>query len=158
DYYVFAAKKGQKLLVEAHTLDQYSPALVELVLRGGKSKGDVAKSNPQLAPPLDQRFEFTAQEDGDYVLEVRHLTLMGGPTEVYRVTVTPSVPGFDLTLGIERYDVIPGGTLSLPVLVTRRGYTGPIDVSVIGLPGLSGELKIPAGQPKAPGQVGGVLV
>lgn len=158
DYYVFAGKKGQKLVVEAQTLELHSPTLVYMVLKNAKTKAEVAKSNPQLAPPADQRIEFTPTEDGDYLLEVQHLNYLGGPSEAYRVTVTPSTPTFDLALGIERYDVGPGGVLVLPVLVTRRGYTGPIEVTVqANHPGITGQLTIPAKQPAKPGLPGGTL-
>ncbi len=158
DYYVFAGKKGQKLVVEAQTLELHSPTLVYMVLKNAKTKAEVARSNPQLAPPADQRIEFTPTEDGDYLLEVQHLNYLGGPSEAYRVTVTPSTPTFDLALGIERYDVGPGGVLALPVLVSRRGYTGPIEVTVqANHPGITGQLTIPAKQPAKPGLPGGTL-
>jgi hypothetical protein len=158
DCYTFAAKKGQKLLIEAHTLERYSPTLVYMVLKNAKTKAEVAKTNPQLAPPADQRIEFTPPADGDYLLEVQHLNYLGGPSEAYHLTVTPSEPGFTLALGLDRYDVIPGGVLALPVQVTRRGYAGPITVRVkSNHPGLGGELTIPAGQPAKPNLPGGTL-
>jgi dienelactone hydrolase len=158
DYYVFAGKKGQTLLVDAHTLEHHSPTLVYLVLKDAKGKSELAKSNPQLAPPADQRIEFTPPADGDYLVEVQHLNYQGGPSEAYRLTVTPSTPGFDLSLGIERYDAPPGGFLRLPLLVTRRGYAGPIDVTVVaGHPGITGRVTIPAGKPSAPIQPAGIL-
>src|SRR5262249_38482950 len=144
--------------VEAQTLELYSPSLVYMVLKNAKTKAEVGKTNPQQAPPADQRIEFTAAEDGDYVLEVQHLNYLGGPGEAYRVTVTPSEPGLDLSLPIERHDVAAGGSLSVPVLVTRRGYTGPIEVSVKGPPGVTGQVTIPAGQPPKPNLPGGTLV
>lgn len=157
DYYVFAAKKGQKLLIEAHTLELHSPTLVYMVLKNAKSGAELAKTKPDALPPLDQRIEFTAPDDGDYLLEVEHLLYMRGPSEVYRLTITPSVSDFDLALGIERYDVAPGSTVALPIVVTRRGYTGPIDVSVVGPPGITGQVTIPAGKPAQPNQIGAVL-
>ncbi|MCC6421709.1 MAG: pre-peptidase C-terminal domain-containing protein [Gemmataceae bacterium] len=158
DHYVFAGKKGQKLLVEAQTLELHAPTLVYMVLRSATTKAEIARSNPQLAPPADQRIEFAPTEDGDYVLEVQHLNYLGGPSEAYRLTVTPSVPGFDLALGIEQYDVGPEGVLALPVLVSRRGYTGPIEVTVqANHPGIVGQLTIPAKQPAKPALPGGTL-
>ncbi len=158
DNYVFAAKKGQKILVEAQTLELYSPTLVYMVLKNAQTKAEVAKTNPQLAPPADQRIEFTAPQDGDYLVEVQHLNFLGGPGEAYRLTVTPSEPGFDLSLGLDRWDVAPGGVLALPVIVSRRGYTGPIEVNMKGPAGLTGQLTIAAGKPPGPNQVGGTLV
>jgi hypothetical protein len=157
DFYVFSAKKGQRLLIEAQTLELHSPTLVYMILKNAKTGADLAKTKPDVAPPLDQRLEFTAPDDGDFLLEVQHLNYLGGPSEVYRVTVTPADAGFDLSLGIDRYDVAPGSALSLPIFVTRRGYMGPIQVSVDEKYGLKGEVTIPAGKAAKPNQVGAVL-
>jgi hypothetical protein len=146
DCYVFAAKKGQKLLIEAHTLELYSPTLVYMELKNAKTGAVLTKSNPAAPPPGDQRFEFTPPDDGDYILEVQHLTFAGGPSEVYRVTITPSVTGFDLVLPAERFELSPGSFVPIPVQVTRRGYTGPVDLSVTGAPGLTGTATVKAGQ------------
>jgi hypothetical protein len=152
DHFVFAAKKGQRLIIEAHTFELYSPTEVYMILKDAKG-GQVAVTNP-VSPP---RIDYTAAADGDLTLHVEHLHLWGGPTETYRVTITPYEPGFDLSLALDRYDLFPGGFVSIPIQVTRRDYTGPIDVSVVGLPGFSGQVTIPTGQPPQPGQVGGTL-
>lgn len=158
DYYIFGAKKGQKLLIEAHTLELYSPSLVFMSLKNAKTGAELGKTNAQAAPPLDQRIEFTATDDGDYLVEVQHLNYLVGPSEVYRLTVTPSDPGYDVTLGIDRYDVSAGGILPLPLLVNRRGYVGPIEVKVVGGTGLKGQVTIPAGQPPQPNLIGATLL
>ncbi len=150
DCYVFAAKKGQKLLIEAHTLELYSPSLVYMVLKNAKTGAEVGKSNPQAPPPGDQRFEFTAPDDGDFVLEVQHLTFAGGPSEVYRVTVTPSTADFDLVLPAIQFELSAGAFAPIPVQVARRGYTGPIELSWSGgPPGLTGTATVKAGQSTA---------
>jgi hypothetical protein len=145
DIYKFKGKKGQKLLIQADTLELYSPTLVEMVVKNVKG-AELARSNPLAAPPIDQRIEFTPSEDGDYLLEVQHLNSAGGPNEAYRVTITPSIPDFDLSLGLDRFDLAADSPLALTVLVARRGYTGPIEVNVMGHPGFSGGRTIPAGQ------------
>jgi hypothetical protein len=146
DYYVFAAKKGQKLAVEAHTLEYYSPTLVHLVLKNAKTAAEIAKSNPQVPPPADQRIDFTVPDDGDFLLEVTHLHFAGGPSESYRLTVRPSTPSFDVVLPNERFDVAPGGAAAIPVQIVRKGYTGPIELSTRGHPGLIGTAMIKAGK------------
>jgi len=140
DYYVFAAKKGQRLILDAQTTDLHSPTEVYMVLRDSKNN-QIQVSNPAAASRLD----FTAAADGDYNLAVEHLHLWGGPAETYRITLTPHAPGFDLTVSLDRFDVAAGGTLTLPVQVARRDYPGPIEVSVLGK-GLSGKVTIAAGQ------------
>src|SRR6202030_2734489 len=114
-----------------------------MTLRNDKG-AQVLASNPQLAPRLD----FTAPADGDCTIAVEHLHSWGGPDEVYRLTVTPYAPAFSLTLAIDRWDIAPGGSISIPVFAGRAGYNGPIEVSVAGVKGLAGTVTIPAGPPK----------
>jgi hypothetical protein len=149
DLYRFTAKKGQKLLIDGHTLELYSPTLLYMVLKNAKTGAEIAKSNPQAVPPADQRIDFTATEDGDYLLDVQHLNYIGGPSEVYRITVTPSQADFGLTLPLDRYDLAPGSFVPLNVQAVRRGYNGPIDVSVQGPPEVSGSVTIKQGQASA---------
>src|SRR5262249_44635549 len=92
----------------------------------------------------------TPTEDSDYLLEVQHVYSAGGPNEVYRVSIIPSTPDFDLTIGLDRFDLAPESPLGLTVLAARRGYNGPIEISVAGHPGFSGSPTTPAGQPAAP--------
>jgi hypothetical protein len=152
DHFVFAAKKGQRYIIEAHTTDLHSPAEVLLTLLDAKA-AQIAASNPAAAARID----YTATADGDLTLKVEHLYSWGGPDQSYRVTITPYEPGFDLTIGLDRFDIAPGGTLSLQILTTRRDYPGPIEVTVVGPAGLTGKATIPAGQPPQPGQVGTTL-
>lgn len=145
DFYVFAAKKGQKIAIEARTLEDYSPSLVYMVLRNAKG-ADLAKSNPALPHPADQRLDFTA-DDGDYFLEVQHLSFAGGPSETYRITIRPSVASFDLVLPGDRFDVGPGESVAIPVQVVRKGYTGPIELAIAGAaPGITGKGALKANQ------------
>jgi hypothetical protein len=149
DCYVFTAKKGQKVVVEAHTLELYSPSLVYMVLKNAKTGAEVAKSNPQAPPPADQRFEVAVPDDGDFVVEVQHLNFAGGPSEVYRLTVTPSTPGFDLVLPGDRFELAPGSFVPIPVTVARKGYTGPIELTISGGAGLTGTAMVKPGQTAA---------
>jgi hypothetical protein len=142
DHYVFTAKKGQRYTIEAHTLELYSPTEVYMVLKDAKG-AQVAALNPAALPRID----FTAPADGDYTLVVEHLLHWGGPAEAYRLTVTPYEPGFDLSLGLDRFDVPAGAALPLPILATRRDYTGPIEVDVVGHPSISGHVTINPAQP-----------
>jgi hypothetical protein len=81
------------------------------------------------------------------VIEVQHLNYLGGPSEAYLLTIEPGAPDFDLTLGIDRYDLAPNSFAALNVLVNRRGYTGPIELGVMGPMGLSGKANIAANRP-----------
>ncbi len=146
DFYRFAAKKGQKILIEAETLELYSPTLVYLSVKHGKTGAELAKSAPAANPPADQRLDFTAPEDGDFLVEVQHLTYLSGPSEAYRLVLSPVTADFDLTLGIDRYDLAANAVAALTVQANRRGYTGPIEVELMGPMGLSGKRLLKAGE------------
>lgn len=145
DHFVFAAKKGQRFVVEAQTAEWGSPTDVYLALKDAKGN-QVQASNPAAAARLD----YTPPADGDYTVAVEHLHSWGGPEETYRLLVTPFSPDFTLTLAIDRFQVAPGGEVSVPVFAQRAGYVGAIDVSVEGPKGLSGKATIPAGPAKPP--------
>lgn len=145
DCFVFSAKKGQKLRLEARTLELASPSLVYLVLKNAKG-AELAKSNPQAAPPADQRIDFTPSDDGDYTLEVQHLNFVGGPSEAYHLTIRPAADLFTLNVASDRFELAPGGAAAVPIQVARDGYTGPIELSVLGAPGLTATATVKAGQ------------
>lgn len=152
DFYSFGAKKDQRVIIESTTLDLFSPTEVYMVVKDAKGT-KLMESNPTQAPRLD----FKAPADGEYTLFVEHLHLWGGPTEAYRLTLTEYEPGFDISLGGTQADVAIGGKLSLPILVTRRDFTDPIEVTIEGPKGFKGKLTIPKGQPAQAGQSGGNL-
>jgi hypothetical protein len=152
DHYVFAAKKGQRFLIQAHTHEWYSPTEIYMVLKNAMG-GQVAVTNPAKEPQLD----FTAPADGDYALVVEHLLGWGGPEESYRITLTSYEPDFELNLGSDRYDLPQGGVAVVPIqTVVRRDYAGPIEVSVVGPAGIHGQTTIKPGPP-VPNQPAGLL-
>jgi hypothetical protein len=144
DCFVFTAKKGRRYLIEAQTRELHSPTEVYMVLKDAKGK-QILASNPAAAPRLD----FKAPADGDFTLAVEHLLYWYGPSEAYRITVTPYEPGFELSLGIDRFDISPGGITPVTILATRHDYQGPIDMRVTGHPSLNGHVTIRPGQPSA---------
>src|SRR5262249_40625397 len=49
------------------------------------------------------------------------------------------------------YQAAPGGSVGIPIiLAARRDYTGPVEVSVVGPPGVTGQATIPANQAPSP--------
>jgi hypothetical protein len=146
DHYVFTAKKGQRLIIEATTLELSSPTEVYMTLKDAKGN-QVLAMNP-MGPP---RLDYTPPADGDYTLAVEHLHYWGGPSESYHIAIKPYEPGFALDLRLERWDAPQGGTVRVPVMLTaRRDYAGPIEVSVIGPAGIEGKATIPQGAGPAP--------
>jgi hypothetical protein len=153
DTFIFALKKGVRYRIEAQTHELGSPTEVYMTLRDAKG-GQLQVSDPMKAAELD----FTPPADGTYTLQVEHLHLWGGPEEVYRVSVTPFEPGFDLTVALDRFNVEQGGKLSIPILAPRRDFNGPIELSVLGPKGINGKLTVPAGNVPPPNQPLGTLV
>jgi hypothetical protein len=146
DHYRLPLKKGRRYIIQAHTHDYSSPAEVDMVLKNAAG-AQVAEANPQAPPPTDQRIDFTAPADGDYVLAVNSLTGQAGPSEVYRITVVPHEPDFSVSLPIDRYDIAQAGTAQVTVQVARADYGGPVELSVTGPPGITGQGVVAAGQP-----------
>jgi hypothetical protein len=136
DCYVFASKKGQRWIIQSQSHEFNSPTEIYMLLKDAKGN-QLAVTNPAMDPRLD----FTAPADGDYYIVVEDLIFAGGPDETYRITLEPYEPGFDVALGIDRYDVHPGSVVAIPIqTVAYRDYNGPIELSVTGHPGLSGQV------------------
>jgi invasion protein IalB len=153
DCFVFTAKKGQRVLINSQTTELLSPAGVYMMLKDAKG-GQVAVSNPM----ADTGIDYTAPADGDLILVVEHLNYLHGPNEVYRITITEPGPSFEVTLSADRIEIPLGGVAVLPIqTLTRKDYGGPVEVSVVGPPGLTGTTTITAAAPAAPNLPIGVL-
>jgi hypothetical protein len=142
DCFVFAGKKGQRYRIDAQTHELHSPTEVYMVLKDAKGN-QLAASDP-MAPAA--RITFTAPADGDYTLQLEDLLYASGPEETYHIRIQPYRPGFDLSVGIDRFAIPPGSFLPIQVVALRHNYDGPIEVSVVGHPDLAGQTTIPAGQ------------
>jgi hypothetical protein len=132
DDYVVSLKKGQKIAVEAQTLEWGSPTLAYLTVKNAKSGADLAKSNPMAPSPADQRLEYTAAEDGDVIIEVQHLLYQGGPAEAYHLSVRPVAPSLEVILASEKAEAAAGALSALPFTVVRKNFAGPVEVRVRG--------------------------
>ncbi len=97
----------------------------------------------------DSKLDFVAPADGDYILHLKDVRNMEGPDFAYRLTIRDESPDFRLTAEPANPNIPRGGstpvTVSLDVL---RGFDGPIEISVKGLPqGINaGPATIAAGQ------------
>lgn len=155
DRFRITVRKGQRYIVAAQSSEFLSPAEVYLELRN--AAGAVfAKTSPEKGPRLD----FTAEADGPVVIAAEHGNYVFGPNEVYRVTVTQPTPGFELTLASDRVATAQGQAGLIPIqTLARLDYPGPIELSVVGHPAISGKLTVApgaaSGPPPAPGQPAG---
>ncbi len=135
DYYRFAAKKGQRIEIEAQSWEYGSPAVVYLVLQDTQGK-QLANSNPMQDPP---RIEYTASADTELVLLVEHLHYAGGPEETYRIVIKPAQPTFRVEVLQDRVDIPAGGVGVCFVRVSRSGYAGPVQVKAVSPQQVQGE-------------------
>ncbi len=152
DFYAFRVIKGEKVIVE--TIGERQSNLVDPFLAGfdasGKRVFSADDSNGRNIGQLrfttstrDARWEFTAQADGVYRVQVRDLYFQqrGDPRFRYRLSVRRPRPDFRL-VAVPTHDIHPDSTTVgrgsrawLDLLAHRAdGFDGPIRVEVTGLP------------------------
>jgi hypothetical protein len=149
DHFVFTAKMGAKYAIVAETYEILSPAEVYLIVKDGKGT-ELAKSSPQNSPA---RIDFAAPADGDFIIYAEHLNYLFGSTEVYHLMLREAAPEFEVQLALDRVSVAPGETTLIPVQPpTRKDFTGPIELTVTGHPGLSGTVTVLNAPPPPPNQ------
>ena len=107
DYFKFAAKKGERLIITGYAQALGSPADLQLEVLPANAKPG---QNPERADDstdgdldnfeqtysrerLDPSLIFTAKEDADYVLTVKDSRNLGSPNSVYLIEIAPSQPG-----------------------------------------------------------------
>ena len=122
DHFAVTAKKGQRLRIAAQTAEVRSPAEIYITVRDGAG-AELAHTDPRRDPVID----FTAPADGNFYIVAEHLNYMFGPCEVYRLTVTAPVPGFEVGLATDRV-AVPQGQIGLIPVATliRHDFGGPI--------------------------------
>lgn len=103
--------------------------------------------NPGLLSP-DPSLDFAVPAGvTEVTLALRDLIGRGGIGFPYRIVVEPASPGFEVELNEAQVNVPRGGTASVGVTLQRRGYAGPVAVTIADPPaGLTlRPLTIPAG-------------
>ncbi|MCS6776355.1 MAG: PPC domain-containing protein [Chloroherpetonaceae bacterium] len=132
DRYTFTARKGEAwgFEVTARRLD----AEVDTELKIRNMQGAVLAVNDDHSGK-DSRIEWTAPEDGQYVIEVRDLARRGGPACFYNLTATRLQPDFRIRCDTDRAMIAPGNRTTWYALVERKhGFAGDVRVEVRGLP------------------------
>jgi hypothetical protein len=144
DHIQFAVKPGQRfrITVEAEALGSYLDGVLRVTDQAGKQLAlvdDVAL--PPAAPGLqptqsaDPSLELTVPADANLLrVELRDQRRRGGTNFGYRLTIEPAVPDFVLQQSVAEVNVPRNGSVVLALNVVRRGYTGPIQLTVPSLP------------------------
>lgn len=133
DEYVLHATKGQKLTLRAES--QSLGLAVAAVVRVADGAGhELARGEPA-GLHGDTEVSFTPPADGTCRVTVRDLYGVGGPRSAYRLLVAPPEADFALAVAADRFAVVAGQALDVPVAVQRlNGLAGDIDLTVESLP------------------------
>jgi hypothetical protein len=163
DYYKLALRKGERVSFATATRTAGSPCdlAMRLLRKGGAT---VARSKPDT--PADAALDAFAPEDGTYWLRVEEIARAGGLALAYRIEVVRFHAGFTLAAETDTVNADAGGEFQLKVTCTRRDFTGPISLALVGLTPVALEgATIPPGKQEAqltvklpPGLQGGRVV
>lgn len=78
---------------------------------------------------------FTAPKAGEYKIEVRDLFNSAGPRHLFRLQVTPAIPDVAATVAADRFTVLVGTPLDIPItLAKKNGFKDELVPFADGLP------------------------
>ncbi len=150
DWFRFSAKKGAAFTIRCRAYPVGTSALPTLLLStvGGKQ---LTQSRSIEVDDGECRIEWTAPDDGNYLIRVRDLQhgARGGSDFIYRLSVRPAKPGFEISAPSDSLNVVQAGKSELQLSLKRLGgFDGPVQLFFDGLPdGVSFDTKeIAAGQ------------
>jgi hypothetical protein len=132
----FAARKGRIVRIQARSGSLRSPSFV--MMRVVDAKNKVLASAKVGASP-EMSVAFTPPADGEYGVEVRDLLFRGGSRFGYRIELSDG-PDFSLALKNEknanvRFAAAANiGAVAFNVQCVRKGYDGPIELSLVDAP------------------------
>ncbi len=138
DFFKFAGKKGQKVIVQALSYELNLPTEVYVRILDSQGK-ELMKSDPQTA---GVRLEYTPTADGDLFIACEQNNYAFGSNEIYHLSVKPASPDFSVALGSDRFDLPLGGVAPIPISAVTRtnGFNGPIELAY-----RTSKITIPAG-------------
>jgi hypothetical protein len=83
----------------------------------------------------DSHLDFTAPEDGEYIVRIGDTRGQQGEDYNYRLLIHPPRPDFKIIMSPEHPNMPKGGAVTVNVECERYdGFDGPIEVAVEGLP------------------------
>lgn len=139
DWFRFKAKRDQKIELTARAAEL--PAATEVLLSVRDAAGkEYAKSDP-MKPTA--KVEFSPPADGEFFAVCEPLNYQSGPGEVYHLVAKPVLPDFTVTAA-DAFVLPSDGPGVIAVTLTRSGYTGPVELSFDGVPGVTGKVTVPA--------------
>ena len=132
DHFRITGMKGQWVRFRAYSRRIGSPAYIYLELLNVVGK-PVATAGTEIASQTILRHKLSVS--GDFTLRVEELLKRGGKRYAYRIDSHGSSGDFQLKLKngkdtTEKFWGIPGQQIELSIQVERKGYNGPITLSV----------------------------
>lgn len=131
-----AAKKDELIAIKCRPLSASSIAMPILVIEDSTGR-TLGKASSVESVDRECSLEWRAPADGEYRLRLRDLQhgTRGGPEFAYRLSVRQAQPDFQLSIAADYVNVTQGSRTDLDLTVKRfGGFTGPIDLSISGLP------------------------
>ena len=126
-------RKGQRL--EAIIESASAGLALDPSLRLLDPTGKVLSRAQATALYRDTELAFTFPTDGVYRLEVTDARGEAGPQHAYRLRLLDGKPDFTLSVNADRFTLVAGKTVDIPVTVTRRnGHKDEINFGAEGLP------------------------
>ncbi len=135
DVFTIRATKGAKLNLKAVS-SRLDPVFTIMDSEGKVLREVDDTPAARGAPPTrDAQFLFTFPADGAYHIKLSERANRGGPRFVYQFHVAPPKPDVGLYIKDTEFAIIPGGTLSIPVIVIRKdGLAEDVEITAENLP------------------------
>lgn len=134
DAWKFAAKAGQRVSIRlaALSLGSALDAVVRMYDAAGQKTAEVDDA-PQ--DEFDVVMEFTAPNDGEYIVAVTDRFSHGGPGYGYVLSLAEPAPDAVLQVAADAFTVPADKPLEIPVTIERRaGFPQTLNLTVDGLP------------------------
>jgi hypothetical protein len=151
DRFVIATTPGERMRikVEAAEFGSALDGVLQVLGKNGSVIANADDTNIALPARNGQQAQVLVNPDpsldltipggtNEITLEIRDLENRGGIGFPYRILVEPLLPDFEVVANESEVSIPKGGTASFSVTVVRKGYSGPISVTVADPPsGLS---------------------
>jgi hypothetical protein len=132
DRFRFAVTKDEKLLIEVQSASFGFPLDAWLKVENLKGK-ELAKNDDSAGP--DPKLEWTASEDGTFVLAVGNVLHRGGLDYLYRLSVQLAVSALKISVSETTLSIAPGKTNEVKITAKRlHGFKAKATLSMKDLP------------------------
>jgi hypothetical protein len=147
DRYRYRVEPGEKLIFELQARELGTSRIEGIIAVWDAAGKKLASAGDQPLPDdvfavqgtsrtsSDPFLNFTVPpEVREVVVSVEDLALRGGPLYGYRLVARRQAEDFTLTVSTPFVNIPAGGTAVISVSADRRGYDGPIQLTIPGLP------------------------